>query len=220
MNLRFYLFASCVNQRNGGRGGEFKISLCYPRGLGAFPQLHREWDGGIWCLWSVCRWLSQWCLVFVLLNADATLGDRCGIWNICIVSVVKLQVPSSGNPAQRVPNWWSCLRILNQGESSLNFMGGQFLILTLWNLSSESVGAWNFEILVEDSDTGGPSSVAAQIESFFVIFVQISICELCLKNDEGEAESIIKWGGWGGSSLHGKKSRKIYQPFKILSLNR
>ena len=38
MNLRFYLFISAVNQGNGERGGEFKISLCYPRGLGAFPR--------------------------------------------------------------------------------------------------------------------------------------------------------------------------------------
>ena len=97
-------------------------------------------------------------------------------------------------------------------------MGAQFSILALWNLCSESVGAWNFEILVEDSDTDGPSSIAFLRECLFTIF--IPICELCLKNDEGEAESIIKWGGWGGSSLHGKKSRKIYQPFKILSLNR
>ena len=95
-----------------------------------------------------------------------------------------------------------------------------FLILTLWNLSSESVGVWNFEILVEDFDTGGPSSIAVRIESFFTIFFfPIPICTLCLKNDEGKAEGIIKWEGWGGSSLHGKKWRKIYEPFKISSLS-
>ena len=137
--------------------------------------------------------------------------------NICTVSVVELRVPSSGSPTQRVPNWWLC--IPNQGNSSFISMGGQFSILTLWNWCSEAVGAWNFEILVEDSDTAGPSSIAVLIESFFTIFVPILICELCLKNDEGEAESIIKWGGWGGSSLHGKKWRKIYDPFKISSLS-
>ena len=62
----------------------------------------------------------------------------------------------------------------------------------------------SLEILLEDSDTGAPSSIAVRIESLFTIFVPISTCELCLKNDEGEAESIIKWGGWEGSSLHGK----------------
>ena len=64
-------------------------------------------------------------------------------------------------------------------------MGGQFSIFTLWSLCLESVGAWNFEILVEDSDTGGPISIAVRIESFFTIFVPIPIYELCLKNDEG-----------------------------------
>ena len=52
------------------------------------------------------------------------------------------------------------------------------------------MGALNFEILVEDSDTGGPSSIVVQRECLFTIF--IPTCELCLKNDEGEAESIIK----------------------------
>ena len=84
-------------------------------------------------------------------------------------------------------------------------MGSQFSIHALWNLYSESVVAWNFEILVEDSDTGSQSLIAVRIESLFVIFVPIPICELCLKNDEVETESIIKWGGWGGeSSLHEK----------------
>ena len=77
-------------------------------------------------------------------------------------------------------------------------MGAQFSILALWNLCSESVGAWNFEILIEDFDTGGSSFL-------FTIFLPIPICELCLENDEEEAESIIKWGGWGGRSLHEKK---------------
>ena len=47
MNLRFFLFVSGVNQGNGGSGGEFEISLSYPRGLRAFPQFYRERGGGI-----------------------------------------------------------------------------------------------------------------------------------------------------------------------------
>ena len=54
-----------------------------------------------------------------------------GFGNVCTVSVVELRVPSSGTPTQWVPNWWLCLRILNQGKPSLNSMGGQFLILIL-----------------------------------------------------------------------------------------
>ena len=29
---------------------------------------------------SSCRWFSQWCLLFALLEVDATLGDVCEIW--------------------------------------------------------------------------------------------------------------------------------------------
>ena len=87
-------------------------------------------------------------------------------------------------------------------------MGGQFLILALWNLCSESVGAWNFEILVEDSNTDGPSSIAVLRECLFTIF--IPICELCLKNDEGEAESIIKWGDEGKVAYMEKMKKKLW----------
>ena len=133
----------------------------------------------------------------------------------------ELRVPNSGTPTQRLPKQWLCLRIPNQGKPQFpNSMGGQFSILALWNLCSESVGAWNFEILVKDSDTRVPSTIIVRIESLFTIFVLIPLCELCLNNDEGKAESIIKWGGWRGSILHGKKWRKIYDLFKISSLNR
>ena len=64
-----------------------------------------------------------------------------GFGNTCTVSVVELWVPGSGAPTQRVPNQLLCLRILNQGNPSLNSMGGQFSILALWNLYSESAGA-------------------------------------------------------------------------------
>ena len=48
-----------------------------------------------------------------------------------------------------------------------------------------------------DSDTDGLSVIALRIECLFTTFVPIPICEFCLKNDVGKAESIIKWGGWG-----------------------
>ena len=96
-------------------------------------------------------------------------------------------------------------------------MGGQFSILTLWNLCSELVGTCNFEILVEDFNTGSPSSIAVRGECLFAILVPISICELCLKNNEGEAESIIKWGDEGEVAYMEKKRRKNDDPFKISS---
>ena len=57
MNLRFYIFVSGVNQGNGGRGGEFKISLCHPRGLGAFTQFYCE--QGEMIMPSVCGVLAD-----------------------------------------------------------------------------------------------------------------------------------------------------------------
>ena len=77
------------------------------------------------------------------------------------------------------------------------------------------MGAWNFEILAEDSDTSGPSSIAVRMESLFTIFVPIPICKLCLENDEGEAKSIIKWDGWGGSPLHRKNEEKFMTNLKF-----
>ena len=55
------------------------------------------------------------------------------------------------------------------------------------------MGAWNIEILVEDSDTGGPSSIAVWIECLFSF--QFCYVNFMWKTNEGEAESIINWGG-------------------------
>ena len=46
------------------------------------------------------------------------------------------------------------LQVLNQHNLRLNPMVNQFSISILSNLCSESAGPWNFEILVEDYDTG------------------------------------------------------------------
>ena len=43
-------------------------------------------------------------------------------------------------------------------------MGNQFSISVLLNLRSESVGAQNFEILAEDSNTGGPNSFTVRMD--------------------------------------------------------
>ena len=69
-------------------------------------------------------------------------------------------------------------------------MDSQFSILVLWNLCSESVESWNFEILVEDFNTGGPAS-SITVSQDRIPF-QIWYCELCVKkNNKGEAEGII-----------------------------
>ena len=74
----------------------------------------------------------------------------------------------------------------------MNSVGGQFRFLLYEIYVQNQLGVWNFEILVKDSNTDSLSSIVARIESSFMVFVPILICELCLKNNEGEAEGIIK----------------------------
>ena len=95
-------------------------------------------------------------------------------------------------------------------------MVSQFSIPVLLNLCSESLRAENFEILVKNSDTGGPSSISARIEYLFAF--QFWYCELYVANRWGEAKSIVLlifllcsaiivggWGvvGWGRKSYLG-----------------
>ena len=56
-------------------------------------------------------------------------------------------------------------------------------------------GAWNFEILVEDSDIGGPSLIAVRIECLFLF--QFWYVNSEWKTGDREGESTIVWGGWG-----------------------
>ena len=62
---------------------------------------------------------------------------------------------------------WLWLRVPNQYDPRLNPMGSQFSISILLNLYSGSVGASNFEILLEDSDSGSPSSITVRVEYLF-----------------------------------------------------
>ena len=90
---RFYHFVSSVN-----KGNEFKISLCYLKGLRPSPKIFCIRDGVIYsvcvgvcmcvyvsvcvcvcmCMrvWSLCRNLRQFWGVFVLFEVDVTLGDE------------------------------------------------------------------------------------------------------------------------------------------------
>ena len=55
----------------------------------------------------------------------------------------------------------------------------------------QSLGPWTFVILVEDFDTGGPSSVTVRIEYLFAF--QSWYCDFCVENR--------RWGGRKFSSL-------------------
>ena len=76
-------------------------------------------------------------------------------------------------------------------------MGSQFLTPILWNWYSKSVEAQNYEILVEDSCTGRSSSITVRIVYLFAF--QFWYWELCVKTDEGKAESmtLLTFALWG-----------------------
>ena len=120
VNLRFYLFASGVKQVEWER----EVSPRFPfvtRGVWASTLTYREGGGVITCVWSVCRWLSQWWLVFFI-------GVRCyserWVWDLL--------------PHGRLSPF-----VVEQSvvvmSSKLNPTGSQFSIPVLWNLCSESM---------------------------------------------------------------------------------
>ena len=65
-------------------------------------------------------------------------------------------------------------------DPRLNPMGSQLSIPILWNLRSESVGACNFEFLVEESDTGSPGLITVTME--YLLAFQFHYCKLCVEN--------------------------------------
>ena len=80
-------------------------------------------------------------------------------------------------------------------------MVSQCSISVLRNFWSESVGTSNFEILVEDSDTGSSSSITVRMEYLFAF--QSWYCELCVEKAESIVLLILFFGsalivgGWG-----------------------
>ena len=72
---------------------------------------------------------------------------------------------------------------------SLIPVGSQFSFPVLQSLCSEAVGAWKFEILVEDSDSGAPSLVDVRTEYLFAYDFDIE--NFVWKTYEGEKGIII-----------------------------
>ena len=75
----------------------------------------------------------------------------------------------------------------------LNPMGDQFSIFLLLNLCSESVGTRNFDILVEDFNTGGSSSLTVRME--YLIAFQFWYYKDCVENrwDDGRKHSFVNF---------------------------
>ena len=90
-------------------------------------------------------------------------------------------------------------------DPSLIPMGGKFPFFCFTKLVFRRSGAWNFVILVKDSDTGDPSFIAVRMEYLFAC--QFLYWELWWKTYEVEKGSIIllifscgrgfNVGGWG-----------------------
>ena len=62
---------------------------------------------------------------------------------------------------------WLWLPLTNLDAFSLISIDGQISFHVLQNLCPEPVGAWNFGILVEGSNSEGPSSVVIRIGCLF-----------------------------------------------------
>ena len=78
-NLRFYIFVFGVKQVEWGNEVSPIFSFL-TQGFWELPLRSTTSEVALFSVWSVCRWLSQLRLVFVLLRVDATLGDGFGIW--------------------------------------------------------------------------------------------------------------------------------------------
>ena len=133
-----------------------------------------------------------------------------GLGNTCTVSVVELWVPSSGMPTQGASNWSvdSHLR-----EPQLEFYGWpifdsrfmKFVFrisggMKFWDLS------WGLRHWLPEFDCRSERMLIYDFHSdMWTLF----------EKRWGEAESIIKWGGWGGSNLHGKNEEKLMTHLKF-----
>ena len=154
---------------------ESKISLFYSRGLGPSP------GGIILCVWSVCRWLSEWRLVFVLFEVGATQGDGCGVWEHfhrfkemkSLQSFLKLYglVYETLKLLRLTGEHNMVVLIVDQCQKSPGLipMVYQFSFLVFLKFLFRISGGlkmlrFQLRILVEDSATGAPNSITVRIE--------------------------------------------------------
>ena len=154
MSLRFYLFVSGVDQRNEGKKWVQEF-LVFPQGFWSFSSLISR---ARWCDLVRFNWrLVLLCVIGVGFERTCIVSGK---WNV------------SKNSHSVGSQSFVIIAGSQSGDSSSNPMCSQFSVVALWfrlcSLRSESNRAWNFQMLVEDSDNGGPSSIA------------------------------VKWRGWGG----------------------
>ena len=76
-------------------------------------------------------------------------------------------------------------------------------------------GAWNFDILIHDSDTGSPSSVDVRIESLITILFQFQYVNFVWKTMRGRQKPLLNEGDEGQVVYMEKKWRKIMTHLKF-----
>ena len=117
-------------------GAESKFPLL-PQRFGSFQESFWVQDGLIKCVWSVCRWLSQWWLVFVLLRfmllqvMDVEFENTCTVSRKCSVSRVIPVIPRFVGMVYKVlrlPQSLVELWVPNQGYSQS--ASSQWVVIT------------------------------------------------------------------------------------------
>ena len=145
-------------------------------------------------MWSACRRLSQWWLVFVLLGVHAILSDGCGIW-------YHLQSFREVNISRVVPRLYGWVyktirlsplvvehsAVVMGGK--LNSMGSQFSIPVLWSLSSESTWAQNVEAQLRTPTLGVRVQSPLEWNTYFLL--NTDIANLCGKLMRGRQKALF-----------------------------
>ena len=155
-----------------------------------------------WCSWTKWgRWVKLRFYLFVSGINQGNEGER-WVQDFLVLSEGARELPEEPLNVGK----WLCLRVTMQKDPSSIPVGSQFLIPVSQNLGLETVGAWNFVVLVEDSDTRGSSSITMRMEYLFAF--QIWCSEPCVENRWGGGrkhyfvnflpfKSALIVGGWG-----------------------
>ena len=128
---------------------------------------------------SVCRWLSQWWLLFILLGVDATLCDRSRIWQHLHIfwetnlSRVVLRLYGCVYKVFRLNNVTvACSEVVV--SAGFHFRVSQFVSRERLVFNSRFTkfvlrrsGSIKFVMLFQDSDTGVSSSITTRIKYLF-----------------------------------------------------
>ena len=77
------------------------------------------------------------------------------------------------------------------------------------------MGAWNFEVLVEDSNTGGSSSIAVWIESYLQFSFQFRYVNSVWKTMRGGREALLNKGDEGEVAYMEKNEEKFMTHLKF-----